>query len=949
MSKKAQKVQADSGCKGIQGNTSKAELKCVCLNARSIINKKNELDIMVDEIKPHIIGITESWANNDITDAELGLEGYVMFRKDRMGKRGGGVLLYIKETIPAYEVQLHEEADCNEAIWCKLVTGHTTVTIGVVYRCPNITKENNEKIHNAISEVSKGDCIIMGDFNHGNIKWDTLQSTGIEDQKFLCLVQDNFLTQHVLEPTRATRILDIVLSSQKELVDNVEIKEPLGSSDHNQMYFNINVKSDKTKVKQCRRDFRKGNYKEIRKRLTLIDWNNKMKNKTAAECWNIVRGELDNAIDSYVPMKKQGKRSKKKHLSKEAFRKIRYKQKMWRVYKHTGKDTDYDAYKEALNAATNEVRKSKRNFEHKLAQNIKSDSKSFYAYVRSKQNVRDKVGPLKDTAGNIITQGFLMAEELNMHFSSVFTRENTSSLPVPETKFNGSEGEKLGQLVVTPEVVASKINNMKENKSPGVDGISPKILKEIVEQISMPLAHVFNMSLQEGIVPLEWKEANIIPLFKKGSRNKSVNYRPVSLTSVICKLLETIIRDHMMDFLLKHRLINHSQHGFLKARSCLTNLLCFFEEITKWVDEGSPVDIIYLDFQKAFDKVPHQRLILKLKSHGMGNSIINWIEQWLTDRRQRVVVDGEVSSWKSVLSGVPQGSVLGPILFLVYIDDLEEGVTGNILKFADDTKLFRKTKEIGDKQKLQDDIDKLVRWSEKWQMLFNVGKCKCLHTGPGNTGMNYEMGGTILSKTGKEKDLGVTMNANMKVSEQCRIAASKGNQVLGMIRRNITYKEKSLIVPLYKAIVRPHLEYCIQAWSPYLRKDIDMLEKIQRRATKLIPEMRDLRYEERLKECGLTTLETRRLRGDQIEVFKILNGYENIDSNIFFEIKKSKITRGHNFTLVKKQSRLDVRKYSFSQRTINVWNKLSTDCVHATSVNVFKNRIDKYLVKAGYT
>ena len=155
----------------------------------------------------------------------------------------------------------------------------------------------------------------------------------------------------------------------------------------------------------------------------------------------------------------------------------------------------------------------------------------------------------------------------------------------------------------------------------------------------------------------------------------------------------------MMDFLVKHKLINTSQHGFLKARSCLTNLLGFFEEITKWVDDGSPVDVIYLDFQKAFDKVPHQRLILKLKSHGMGNSIINWIEQWLTDRRQRVVVDGEVSSWKSVLSGVPQGSVLGPILFLVYINDLEEGVTGNILKFADDTKLFTKTKEIGDQKK----------------------------------------------------------------------------------------------------------------------------------------------------------------------------------------------------------------------------------------------------------
>ena len=163
-------------------------------------------------------------------------------------------------------------------------------------------------------------------------------------------------------------------------------------------------------------------------------------------------------------------------------------------------------------------------------------------------------------------------------------------------------------------------------------------------------------------------------------------------------------------------------------------------------------------------------------------------------------MDGEVSSWKSVLSGVPQGSVLEPILFLVYINDLDKGVTGRILKFADDTKLFRKTKEIGDKCKLQDDIDKLVRWSEKWQMLYNFGKCKCLHTGPGNTGMNYEMGVTILSKTVNEKDLGVTMNANMKVSEQCRIASSKDNQVLWMIRRNITYKEKSWIIPLYKAI-----------------------------------------------------------------------------------------------------------------------------------------------------
>ena len=538
---------------------------------------------------------------------------------------------------------------------------------------------------------------------------------------------------------------------------------------------------------------------------------------------------------------------------------------MWRVYRHTRKDEDYANYKEALNLATTEIRKSKRTFEKKLAGYIKNDSKSFYAYVRSKQKVRDKVGPLENNRGNIISDGFQMAEVLNEYFSSVFTTEDISSLPVPFTKFEGNKSEHLGQLFVTPEMIEQKIKKMKDNKSPGVDGIPPKLLKEIVEQISTPLAKLFNVSLEEGIVPSEWKEANIMPLFKKGSRNKPENYRPVSLTSVVCKLLETLIRDHMVEFLVKHKLINTSQHGFLKARSCLTNLLCFLEEITKWVDDGSPVDVVYLDFQKAFDKVPHQRLLLKLKAHGIGNDVINWIEKWLTHRRQRVIVDGEISNWKSVLSGVPQGSVLGPILY------------------------------------------KLVKWSEKWQMLFNFRKCKCIHIGHGNMDEEYKMGDAVLGRTTQEKDLGVTFSADMKVSEQCGIAASKGNQILGLIRRTIMYKEKQLIVPLYKAIVRPHMEYCIQAWRPYRKKDIDKLERIQRRATKMIPELRDLSYESHLLQWCLTTLETRRLRGEQIEVFKIVNGYEEVDRNMFFKLKEGSRTRGHKAALVKEQCRLDTR------------------------------------------
>ena len=208
-------------------NMSEAGYICVCLNARSLVNKKNELNIMVEDIDPHIIGITESCANTDITDAELGLTGYVMFRRDRIGRRGGGVILYVKESIQAYEIKLESEADYDEAVRCKIVSGNSTLTIGLVYRNPNINEEDNTKIQNAIKEVSKGECIIIGNFNHGHIQWKSLESTGGEEQQFLFLIQESFLTQHMLEPTRGKNVLDIVLSSQKELVDNVKIHEPL--------------------------------------------------------------------------------------------------------------------------------------------------------------------------------------------------------------------------------------------------------------------------------------------------------------------------------------------------------------------------------------------------------------------------------------------------------------------------------------------------------------------------------------------------------------------------------------------------------------------------------------------------------------------------------------------------------------------------------------------------
>ena len=378
-------------------NISEKGYRCVCLNARSIVNKKNELNIMVEDIDPHIIGITESWANIDITDAELGLTGYVMFKKDRIGRRGGGVILYVKEFIQVNEIKLEREADCDEAVWCKIVSGNSKLTVGLVYRSLNINEADNTKIKNAIKEVSKGDCIIMGDFNHGHIQCNSLESTGIEDQQFLFLIQ---------EPTRGENALDIVLSSQKELVDNVKIFEPLGKSNHNQIHFDINVKSESKNKKTNKGNFHKGNYKDMRIYLAKLDWNNMLMNKIAIECWNSLKYEIESIIDKFVPFQKQGKRCRKKHLSKEAIRKIVLKQTMWRVYRRTRKEEDYANYKEALIAAITEIRQSNRSYEQKLACNIKHDSKSFYAYVRNKQNVEDKVGPLEDSAGNVVSHGF---------------------------------------------------------------------------------------------------------------------------------------------------------------------------------------------------------------------------------------------------------------------------------------------------------------------------------------------------------------------------------------------------------------------------------------------------------------------------------------------------------------------------------------------------------------
>ena len=308
----------------------------------------------------------------------------------------------------------------------------------------------------------------------------------------------------------------------------------------------------------------------------------------------------------------------------------------------------------------------------------------------------------------------------------------------------------------------------------------------------------------------------------------------------------------------------------------------------------------------------------------------------------RVVIDGEASEWEDVLSGVPQGSILGPLLFIIYINDIDMEITNCILKFADDTKVYGKVGTRQGVEYLKKDLETLCRWADKWQMSFNVDKCKVMHIGRGNEKVQYEMDAVKLVETEEEKDLGVIISKSFKVSRQCAEAAKKGNQMLGLIKRTITTRKKKVMLSLYKALVRPHLEYCIQAWRPFLAKDIEVLEKVQRRATRMIEECQGKEYSERLEMLRLTTLETRRERADMLEVFKILKDFEAINGDIFFKVQCTK-TRGHSMKLYKKRVNKNVLKFSFGNRIVDKWNNLPEEAINANSINTFKNKLDIYL------
>ena len=904
--------------------------RTLVVNCQSLRGKAATLETATSYVNPDAIIGTESWLDSSVSSSEVFPAGYEVHRNDR-NLDGGGVFVAVKTCYASHQI----ETDCAELTWAQVaLQGGEKLNIGSYHRLPHEVTTDLDNLTASLDTLSRSmatqNVVLGGDFNAPEIDWNgPFVKPGATrptlHQKLLDVANDNILTQVQMDPTRGPNVLDLFFTNKPSLVRNVQVIP--GISDHEMVVVDADIKAQTTKsvprkcYKYSRADWdqlQTGAETLCQEILANFD------QQSVNENWVRFRDGLLTLLEKHVPSKLSSTRHNVPWFTASLKRATRKKQKLFSKAKRTGNATDWEAYRTQKKNTLRALRRAHTQYIESVLQAglDQGDTKPFWRYIKSRRQDNTGVAPIKDK-GQIHSDNITKANLLNRQFESVFTpptpREDQTLPTMP-----GDPYPPCDNITVSEDGVRKLLGNIKVNKAGGPDGLPNRLLKAIAPQITPVLTRIFNQSLSTGCLPLDWQSANISPVFKKGARSEAANYRPVSLTCVCCKLLEHIVCSHIMTHFDRHSILTPTQHGFRRGHSCESQLLITTDDITRAYDNKVQTDVMILDFSKAFDTVPHNKLLYKLDHYGVRGTTHSWISAFLGDCTQRVVVGGEFSSAANVVSGVPQGTVLGPLLFLCHINDLPLAVNSTVRLFADDCLLYRTVKTISDQVALQRDLDSLQKWSVTWGMRFNPKKCYVLQVARTTTSRlyHYSLGGQVLSQVEQNPYLGVLIHNKMSWSPHIESIVSKANSTVGFLRRNLKHCRFKLRVTGYISLVRPKLEYCSSVWDPHFQKDVLALEMVQRRAARFVYNdySRQSSVTDMLNELQWPSLQHRRMISRLVLLYKVVNSLVAVPYDLRRGSTRTRSQNSQKFMNI--GTKTDAYKYSFYPRTVKEWNLL---------------------------
>lgn len=923
------------------------------MNVRSICNKISDLESFLADSDISILALCETWLDNSFTDAIITPPGFCIKRKDRCAQRGGGVAVLVSENITCVDVNISSEFNPLEAIAVDIFIPYK-IRLVCVYRPPGGDYDYASLLAayiNIMSDVSHPICVV-GDFNLPYVNWSTLgYPSSLTYDAILPSIFQSGLIQLVDFPTRGANMLDLFFTNSCLNIAALYCGPALGTSDHKSICFELVGTCPKIKRhSEPQFDFEKADINNIADYLSRVNWLSLFASVFNIDnLWCLFCNVLSQCFSLFVPLKIRRNSGPGLVYPPHIKRLLSQKLRLWKSGRITRDFADYNRIRKKC---ANEIDKFRRNRENKI---LRSNNRNLlYKFVNNRSSVRGGVAPLKDYENNILTDDAEKAELFAKTFHKVFTVDNGT---LPNLDSIPSTTRRFDWVAFTPQCVCDALCTISRKPSNTPDGFSQLLLYRLRHVICIPLAYIFEHSFVNAILPTAWREATVVPIYKKGDSSNPSNYRPISLLSGCSKVMEKIVNDNLVSYLIANKLVSDNQHGFLKRRSTVTQLLDCFHSIALSLDARNAVDITYFDLAKAFDTVSHPKLIHKLQLFGITGQASKWLQAFLARRYFKVKVSHDMSGLYPVTSGVPQGSVLGPTLFLLYINDLCYSIDHvdciEHKLFADDLKVYAELPKnnpdlICDAKQLI--LDTVHNWCETWQLRISVPKCLTLHLGGQNPLQDYHCGGANIPSSENCRDLGIVVDSKFNFHAHVTYVCNKTYRVINMLFRCFSVNCIDTLVFAYKCYARPLLEYGSPVWNPTYLGDIDHLEKVQRYFTRRVfyrARAPMEAYELRLERLHLESLEARRLVTDLTMVFKIINKEVDLACETFFDVFETTVTRGHRFKLKMRRACTNNLKHSFCNRVVLPWNSLpethdDKPIIAAPTSKIFRNNLRQY-------